>query len=58
MSVSACLTVYADGKAVSSVKKMILTPGEMAVQPLSDQLLSACAGAREITLAVTEDKAV
>ncbi|MCR4885667.1 MAG: FAD-dependent oxidoreductase [Clostridiales bacterium] len=52
------LTVYADGKAVSSVKKMILTPGEMAVQPLSDQLLSACAGAREITLAVTEDKAV
>ncbi|MBO4925344.1 MAG: FAD-dependent oxidoreductase [Clostridia bacterium] len=52
------LTVYADGKAVSSVKKMILTPGEMAVQPLSDQLLSACAGAREITLAVTVDKAV
>ncbi len=52
------LTVYADGKAVSSVKKMILTPGEMAVQPLHDKLLAACVGAKEITLAVTEEKAV
>ena len=52
------LTVYADGKAVSSVKKMILTPGEMAVQPLNEKLLAACAGAKEITLAVTEEKAV
>ena len=52
------LTVYADGKAVSSVKKMILTPGEMAVQPLNEKLLAACADATEITLAVTEEKAV
>ena len=52
------LTVYADGKAVSSVKKMILTPGEMAAQPLNEKLLAACAGAKEITLAVTEEKAV
>ena len=52
------LTVYADGRAISSVKKMILTPGEMAVQPLNEKLLAACAGAKEITVAVTEEKAV
>ncbi len=52
------LTVYADGKPLTSVKKMILTPGEMAVQPLNEKLLSACAEAKEITVAITEEKAI
>ena len=52
------LTVYADGKPLSSVKKMILTPGEMAVQPLNEKMLSACGDAREITVAITAEKAV
>jgi len=51
------LTVYADQKAVSSVKKMILTPGEMVVQTLNEKLLAACRDAREITLAITPEKA-
>ncbi len=50
------LTVYADGKPVSSVKKMILTPGEMVVQPLNEKLLAACENAREITVAITQTK--
>ena len=52
------LTVYADGKPLTSVKKMILTPGEMAVQELNEKLLVACAEAREITVAITEEKAI
>ena len=52
------LTVYADGKALSSVKKMILTPGEMVVQPLNEKLLDACREAGEITVAITDEKAV
>jgi len=51
------LTVYADQKAISSVKKMILTPGEMVVQTLNEKLLAACRDAREITLAITPEKA-
>ena len=50
------LTVYADGKALSSVKKMILTPGEMVVQPLNEKMLAACEQAGEITVAITEEK--
>lgn len=52
------LTVYADGKPLSSVKKMILTPGEMVVQPLNEKMLAACQSAGEITVAITEEKAV
>ena len=52
------LTVYADGKPLSSVKKMILTPGEMVVQPLNEKALAACREANEITVAITAEKAV
>ena len=52
------LTVYADGKALSSVKKMILTPGEMVVQPMNEKMLAACRDASEITVAITAEKAV
>ena len=51
------LTVYADGKAISSVKKMILTPGEMVVQPLNEKLLTACENAKEISVSITAEKA-
>ena len=52
------LTVYADGKALSSVKKMILTPGEMVVQPMNEKMLKDCREAKEITVAITAEKAV
>ena len=52
------LTVYADGKVLSSVKKMILTPGEMVVQALNEKMLAACKDAGEITVAITAEKAV
>ncbi len=52
------LTVYADGKVLSSVKKMILTPGEMVVQPMNEKMLAACGEAGEITVAITAEKAV
>jgi NADPH-dependent 2,4-dienoyl-CoA reductase/sulfur reductase-like enzyme len=52
------LTVYADGKPLSSLKKMILTPGEMVVQPLNEKMLAACREANEITVAITSEKAV
>jgi hypothetical protein len=52
------LTVYADGKPLSSLKKMILTPGEMVVQPMNEKMLAACRDAAEITVAITEEKAV
>ena len=52
------LTVYADGKVLSSVKKMILTPGEMVVQPMNEKMLAACGEASEITVAITAEKAV
>ena len=52
------LTVYADGKPLSSAKKMILTPGEMVVQPMNEKMLNQCKDAREITVAITEQKAV
>ncbi len=52
------LTVYADGKPLSSLKKMILTPGEMVVQPLNEKMLAACKDATEITVAITAEKAV
>ena len=52
------LTVYADGKPLSSLKKMILTPGEMVVQPLNEKMLAACRDAKEIIVAITKEKAV
>ena len=52
------LTVYADGKPLSSAKKMILTPGEMVVQPMNEKMLAACKDAKEITVAITAEKAV
>ena len=52
------LTVYADGKVLSSVKTMTLTPGEMVVQPLNEKALAACQEASEITVAITAEKAV
>ena len=52
------LTVYADGKVLSSVKKMILTPGEMVVQAMNEKMLAACREASEITVAITAEKAV
>ncbi len=51
------LTVFADDRPLSSTRKMILTPGEMAVLPLTEQLLSACRDAGEITVAITKEKA-
>ncbi len=52
------LTVFADDKPLSSVRKMILTPGEMVVQPLNEKMLAACREAGEITVAITEEKAL
>ena len=52
------LTVRVDGKVLSSVRKMILTPGEMVVQPLNEQQLAICLDAQEITVSITEEKAV
>ena len=37
---------------------MILTPGEMVVQPLNEKALAACQEASEITVAITAEKAV
>ena len=51
------LTVTADGKTLSSVRKMILTPGEMVVQPLTEKMLAACRDAKEITVSITAEKA-
>ena len=51
------LTVYADDRPISSVKKMILTPGEMVVQPLNEKLLAACRDAGALTVAITKEKA-
>ena len=51
------LTVFADGKPISSTKKMILTPGEMVVQTMNEKLLAACRDAQEISVAITEEKA-
>ena len=50
------LTVYADGHAISSVRKMILTPGEMVVQPMNEKMLAECREAKEISLAITKEK--
>ena len=50
------LSVFADGKPLTSARKMILTPGEMVVQPLSEKLLAACRDAGEISVAITEEK--
>ena len=50
------LTVYADGKAVYSVKKRILTPGEMVNLPLNDKMMAAVRTADKITVAVTAEK--
>ena len=52
------LTVYADGQVLSSAKKMILTPGEMVVQPMNEKMLNQCKDAKEITVAITQQKAV
>ena len=52
------LTVYADGKVISSLRKMILTPGEMVVQPMNEKMLAACQNAKVITVAITAEKAV
>ncbi|MBR3107376.1 MAG: FAD-dependent oxidoreductase [Clostridia bacterium] len=52
------LTVYADGQVLSSARKMILTPGEMVVQPMNEKMLNQCRNASEITVAITEEKAV
>ena len=51
------LTVTADGKTLSSVRKMILTPGEMVVQPLTEKMLAACRDASQITVSITAEKA-
>ena len=52
------LTVCADGQVLSSVKKMILTPGEMAVQSLNEKQLAACRDAQEVIVSITREKAV
>ena len=52
------LTVYADGKVISPLRKMILTPGEMVVQPMNEKMLAACQNAKVITVAITAEKAV
>ena len=52
------LTVCADGKVISSLRKMILTPGEMVVQPMNEKMLVSCKDANEITVAITAEKAV
>ena len=35
---------------------MILSPGEMATQTLNEKLLTACQGAKEISLAIVPEK--
>lgn len=52
------LTVYADGKPVYSVKKRILTPGEMVNLPLNAQVMAAMESAGQLTVAVTAKKEV
>ena len=52
------LSLYADGQPVYSVKKRVLTPGEMVNLPLSEGLLAAIDGAQTLTVAVTAEKAV
>ncbi len=50
------LTVRVDGKPVSSIKKIILTPGEMVVQTLSEKLLASLGDAQEIVMSIDEVK--
>ena len=50
------ITLYADGRAVHSVKKRILTPGEMVNLPLTDAVLRQLWDANVLTVAVTDTK--
>ena len=50
------ITLYADGRAVHSVKKRILTPGEMVNLPLTDAVLRQLWDADVLTVAVTDTK--
>lgn len=48
------VVVKADDRVVSSRKHMILTPGEMAVVPMSADMLEKCRGAKSITVEITD----
>ena len=50
------ITLYADDRAVYSVKKRILTPGEMVNLPLNDQVTGALWHAGTLTVSVTDSK--
>ncbi|NLZ89878.1 MAG: hypothetical protein GX916_10310, partial [Clostridiales bacterium] len=48
--------VKTDNQVLLSQRKMILTPGEMAVTRLKADMLCMCRGAEEITLMITPEK--
>jgi NADPH-dependent 2,4-dienoyl-CoA reductase/sulfur reductase-like enzyme len=50
------LLVKADGKPLLCRKVTILTPGEMAVQTLSEKILAAAADAEEIEVSISAEK--
>ncbi len=50
------LVVKADGKVLSCQKKVILTPGEMAVMTLSEKLLQGAVGAKELEFSISPEK--
>ena len=50
------VVVWADERPISVRKSMILTPGEMAVVPLSAELLEKCRGAKSVTVEISEEK--
>lgn len=50
------VTVRADDVVLSSQRKFILTPGEMAVTTLSKGMLDQCRGKKSITLEISPEK--
>jgi hypothetical protein len=50
------VTVRADEVVLSSQRKFILTPGEMAVTTLSKGMLEQCRGKKSITLEISPEK--
>lgn len=48
--------VKADGKLITAKRHMILTPGEMAVAPLSAKHLEACRGAKAVHVEISETR--
>ncbi len=52
------VVVKADDEVLSSRRNMILTPGEMAVVTLKEDMLEKCRGAKEISVSICEERPV